>query len=118
MLLIGDSPRIPQSLLELMIRPKDHAKGLLVSHNWGDIIPYPIFRAYGFLGKPHVLPYQVPLKVGIVELLWQIRSVEKRDFLSKSKSTFFPMIAIIHNFVFIKKGWRNLGKFLDKYHMA
>ena len=55
----GDSPIIPQPLLEL-IRPNDHAKTLLVSHNWGDIIPYPIstiFRVYGFLGKPHVLPY-------------------------------------------------------------
>ena len=31
-LLRGDSPRILQLLLEL-IRPKDHAKGLLVSHN-------------------------------------------------------------------------------------
>ena len=72
MLLIGDSPRIPQPLLEL-IRPKDHAKGLMVSYNWGDIIPYVVsivFRFYGFLGKPHVLPYQVPLKVRIVEILW------------------------------------------------
>ena len=33
-LLRGDSPRIPQSLLEL-VKSKDHAKGLLVSHNWG-----------------------------------------------------------------------------------
>lgn len=71
MLLVGDNPRIPRPLLEL-IRPKDHAKGLMVSYNWGDIIPYAvstIFRVYGFLGKPHVLPYQVPLKIGIVELL-------------------------------------------------
>ena len=71
-LIRGDSPRIPRPLLE-SIRPNDHAKGLLVRHNWRDIIPYPIstiFRVYGFLGKPHVLPYQVPLKVGIAELLW------------------------------------------------
>ena len=39
LLLRGDSPRIPQAFLEL-IKPKDHAKGLLVIHNWGDIIPY------------------------------------------------------------------------------
>ena len=72
MLLVGDSPKIPQSLLEL-IRPKDHVKGLKVGHNWGYIIPYAvstILRVYGFLGKPHVLPYQLPLKVGISELLW------------------------------------------------
>ena len=71
-ILRGDSPRIPQSLLEL-IRPKDHAKALLVSHNWGDIILYNVFivvRVYGFLVKPHVLPFHVPLKIGIVELLW------------------------------------------------
>ena len=66
-LLVGDSPKIPQSLLEFII-PKDYAKGLKVSHNWGDIIPYAVstvFRVCGFLGKPYVLPYQVPLKVGI-----------------------------------------------------
>lgn len=34
LLLRGDNPRIPQALLEL-VRPKDHEKGLLVSHNWG-----------------------------------------------------------------------------------
>lgn len=52
-LLRGDSPRILQALLEL-VRPKDHAKGLLVSHNLGDIIPYnlsTIIRVYGFLGE-------------------------------------------------------------------
>ena len=32
LVLRGDNPRIPQALLELE-RPKDHAKGLLVSHN-------------------------------------------------------------------------------------
>lgn len=119
-LLVGDSPRIPQSLLEL-IRPKDHAKGFLVIHNWGDIIPYVVsvvFRVYGFLGKPHMLPYKVPLKVGISELLWKIISVKERDLLGKSKCTFFLMITIVHNFVFVKKGWRNLVRFLDKYQMA
>lgn len=72
LLLKGDSPRIPQPLVELII-PKEHAKVFLISHNWGDIIPYvfsTILRIYGFLGKPYVLPYQVPLKVGIVDLLW------------------------------------------------
>ena len=49
-LLRGDSPMIPQALLEL-VRPKDHAQGLLVSHNWGDILPYnvsTVIRVYGF----------------------------------------------------------------------
>jgi hypothetical protein len=120
LLLRGDSPRIPQPFLEL-IRPKDHAKGLLVNHNWGDIIPYVvsnIFRIYGFLGQPHVLPYQVTLKVGIAELLWRIGTIDERDLLGKSKATFFPMVTIVHDFVFVKKGWRSLGILLDKYQMA
>ena len=120
MLLVGDSPRIPQHLLEL-IRPKDHDKGLMLSHNWGDIIPYvvsTIFRVHGLLGKPHVLPYQVPLKVGIEELLWKIGSIDEIDLFGKSKVTFFPVVTLIHDFVFVKKGWRNLLKLLDRYQMA
>ena len=72
LVLRGDSPRIPQALLEL-VRPKDHAKGLLVSHNWGDIIPYnvsTVIRVCDFLGNPRVLSFHVPLKIGIAELLW------------------------------------------------
>ena len=53
LLLREDSPRIPQPLLEL-IKRKDYAKGLLVSHTWRDIIQYNVsmvIRVYGFLGK-------------------------------------------------------------------
>ena len=92
----GDSLRIPQSLLEL-IRPNDHAKGLLVSQNWGDIIPYNVsivIRVYGFLGKPHVLPFHVPLKIGIAELLWQIGIIDERDF--PKKGTFFLIVTCRH----------------------
>ena len=28
------------------------------------------------------------------------------------------MVTVVHDFVFVKKGWRSLGKFLDKYQMA
>ena len=118
LLLKGDSPRIPQALLEL-VRPKDHAKGLLVSHNWGDIIPYnvsTVIRVYGFLGKPHVLPFHVPLKLGIAELLWQIGSIDDREL--NRKGTFFPIVTVAHDFVFVRKGWKNLKLFLDKYDMA
>lgn len=85
LLLRGDIPIIPQSLLEL-IRPKDHAKVLLVSHNWGDIIPYNIstmIGVYHFWGKPHVLPFHVPLKIGIAGLLWYIGTIEERDMIGK-----------------------------------
>jgi hypothetical protein len=97
-----------------LIRPKDHAKGLKVSHNWGDIIPYSnstMFRVYGFLGKPHVFPYQVPSKVGIVGFLWQVGGLEENKLLGRSKGTFFPQIIVVHNFVFVKKVWRHLEFF-------
>ena len=87
----ADNPRIPQALLEL-VRPKDHAQGLLVSHNWGDIIPYnvsTIIKVYGFLGKPHVLPFHVPLKIGIVELLWKIGTIDEREL--PKNGTFFQL---------------------------
>ena len=54
-----------------LIRPMDNPHDLKVSHNWRDIIPYSIstvFKIYGFKGTPHVLPYQVSLKVGIAKL--------------------------------------------------
>ena len=71
-LLLSDNPRIPKALAGL-IRPLDNPIGLKVSHNWGDIIPYSVLiviQIYGFKGTPHILPYQVPLKVGVVEFLW------------------------------------------------
>ena len=36
-----DNPKIPKALMDL-IRPMDSSHDLKVSHNWGDIIPYPI----------------------------------------------------------------------------
>ena len=71
-LLVQDNPRIPPLLLQI-IMPKECPIGLLVSHNWVDIIPYSIstvIRVYGFQGCPHVLPFQVPLLVGVAEFLW------------------------------------------------
>ena len=56
-----------------LIRPMDKPHDLKVSHNWEDIIPYSVsivFRIYGYKGTPHVLPYQVPLKVGMAKILW------------------------------------------------
>lgn len=76
---LRDNPRIPKALMDF-IRPMDNPSGLKVSHNWADIIPYlvsTIFRVYGFQGTPHVLPYQVPLKVGIAEMLWKIGGLEE-----------------------------------------
>ncbi len=92
LLLKVDSPIIPQALLEL-VRPKCHAQGLSVSHNWGDINlnnVSTVIRVYGFLGKPHVLPFHVPLKLGIAELLWKIGTIDERK-LSR-KGTFFQFL--------------------------
>lgn len=64
-LILRDDPRIPKALMD-----KPH--NFIVSHNWGDIILYSVstvIRIYGFKGTPHVLPYQVPLKVGVAEFL-------------------------------------------------
>ena len=71
-LLLKDNPKIPKALLDF-IRPIDNPIGLKVFHNWVDIIPYPmstVVKVHGFQGTPHVLPYQVPIKVGIAEILW------------------------------------------------
>ena len=71
-LILRDNPKIPKVLVHL-VRPMDNPQNLKVSHNWGDIIPYSVstvIRIYGFKGRPHVLPYQVPLKVGVAKFLW------------------------------------------------
>lgn len=71
-LVFDQNPRIPLPLLQL-IRPVEYPSGKLVCHNWADIFPYPIstvFRVYGFQGSPHVLPFQVPYKLGVSEFLW------------------------------------------------
>ena len=71
-LLFKYNPRIPKALMHL-VRPMDEPHNMKVSHNWGDIIPYSVsivIRIYGYKGTPHVLPYQVPLKVGVTKFLW------------------------------------------------
>ena len=78
----------------------------MVSHNWGDIIPYPIsfvIRVYDFLGRPHVLSFYLPLKIGIVDLLWHIGTIEERDILGKGKDTFFLIVTVAHDFFFFKE---------------
>ena len=70
-LILRDNTRIPKVLMHL-VRPMENPHNLKVSHNWGDIIPYSVSTViiiYGFKGTPHVLPYQVPLKVGVAEFL-------------------------------------------------
>ena len=115
-----ENPRIPRALMNL-IRPMDNPHNLKVSHNWGDIIPYPVstvFQIYGYKGTPHVLPYQVPLKVGVAEILWQLGGLEESYLLKRSLGSIFPTCTVSHQFVITKGGWLFLYKFLDQYKMA
>ena len=63
-----------------------------------------------------MLPFHVPLKIGIAELLWQIGTIDEREL--PKKGTFFPIITMTHDFVFVRKGWKHLSFFLDRYNMA
>ncbi len=86
-LLLSDNPRIPKSLVGL-IMPLENLISLKVPHNWGDVIPYlvsTIMRIYYFRGTPHVLPYQVPLKVGVAKFLWQLGGLEETYLLKRSE---------------------------------
>ena len=103
------------------IRPMDNLTCLKVSHNWGDMIPYPILtiiRTYGFQGTPHVFPYHVPLKIGIAEILWQLGGLEETYLIKRGRGSFFPTCIVAHHFVITKGGWLFLYKLLDLYKMV
>ena len=51
-----------------------------------------------------MLPFHVPLKIGRVELLWQIRTIEERDMIGKGKGTFFVVVTLAHDLDFVRKG--------------
>lgn len=105
-LLFVENSRIPKALLEFP-RPKEFAEGIKIVHNWGDMYLYPIsivFRVYGFRGTPYLLPYQVPLKIGIAEVLRQIGGVQEAELTNRGKGTIFPTITMAHHFVITKGG--------------
>lgn len=97
-LLCQENPRIPKALLEF-IRPNEFAENIKIVHNWGGIILYPvstIFRVYGFRGTPYLLPYQVPLKIGIAEVLRQIGGLQEEELTNKGRGKIFPTITMAH----------------------
>lgn len=119
-LLCQENPRIPKVLLEF-IRLKEFAKSIKIVHNWGDIILYPIstiFRVYGFSGTQYFLPYQVPLKIGIAEIMRQIGGLQEVELTNKGRGTIFPTITMTHQFVVIKGGWLHFEKFLQPYRLS
>ena len=65
-----------------------------------------------------MLPFQVPLLVGVVEFLWQLGMIEDRELLGRGKGTLFPDVTSTHHFVFKKPRYRQLERFLNKYKMA
>ena len=77
-----------------------------------------MIRVYVFLGKQHLLPFHVPLKIEITEFLWKIETIEERDMIGKGESTFFLFVTVAHDFFFVRKGWKNLSLFLNRYHMV
>ena len=65
-----------------------------------------------------MLPFQVPLLVGVAKFLWQLGMIEDRELLGRGKGTLFPDVTSAHHFVFKKTRYRQLETFLNKYKMA
>ena len=65
-----------------------------------------------------MLPYQVPLKVGVAEILWQLGGLEESYLLKRSLGSIFPTCTMVHQFVITKGGWIFLYKILDQYKMV
>ena len=38
--------------------------------------------------------------------------------IGKGKGTFFSVVTLAHDFVFVRKEWRHLNLFLNKYNMV
>lgn len=111
--------RIPKALHDLL-RPKDRRLELRVDHNWGDVIPYlsyTILRVYGFTISHHLFPRCVPKRIGFLEVMWQLGSVENKHLKDQGKGTFFPSYTCFSNFVMIKGGWNNINNILKTFHM-
>ena len=117
--LMVNMPRIPEDLHDFL-QPKARRLELKVCHNWGDIIPYPvstILRVYGFQGTPHILPYNVPSRMGFVEVLWQLGCIHEDNLTGKGKGTLFPDYTVVSDFVFSKGGWVHFDQFFINYHL-
>lgn len=70
--LMVDVPRIPKELDDFL-RPAERWPDLNISHNWGDVIPYNnciVLRVFGTQFTPHILPREVPLRIGFLQVMW------------------------------------------------
>lgn len=92
-----------------------------IEHNWGDIIPYPVstvIKVYGFPGQPNVLPFNVPLRLGFAEVLWQIGCIHDKELKGRGKGTIFPNYIVIPYFVIIKGGYVCFDELFAPYHLG
>jgi hypothetical protein len=102
------------------LRLKERKPKLKICHNWGDIIPYlvsTVIRVSSFQGTPHIFPYNVPPRLGLAEVLWQIGCIQDDNLTGKGKGTFFPDFIVIYNFVIAKDGWTYFEKYFEVYHL-
>ena len=65
-----------------------------------------------------MLPYQVPLKVGIAVMLWKIGGLEEAELTGRSRRSIFPSCIVYHQFIITKGGWLFLYKVLEPYKIA
>lgn len=87
----------------------------------GDIIPYPvstIIRVYGFPSEPHILPFNVPLRLDFGEVMWQIGCIHVKELKGRGKGTIFPDYTVIPYFIIIKGGYVHFDKLFAPYHLG
>ena len=58
-----------------------------------------------------MLPYQVPLKVGVAKILWQLGVLEDKELHSKGKGTMLLDFTSAHHFFLTKGGYRHIEIF-------
>lgn len=113
-------PRIPKELHDF-VRPKERLPLARIEHNWGDFMPYSVstvIRIYGFSRQPHVLPFNIPMRMGFTKVMWQIWCIQDKDLKGRGKGTIFPNYTIIPYFVILKGGYEHFDKFFAPYHLG
>lgn len=113
-------PGIPMQLHNF-VRPKERLPLMKIEHNWVDIISYPIstiIKVYGFLGQPHVLPYNVPLRLGFAKVLWQVGCIHDKEIKGRGKGTIFPNYTFIPYFAIMKWRYVHFDKLFAPYHLG
>lgn len=73
------------------------------------------YKIVWFRGQPHVLPFNGPLRLGFVEVMWQLDYIDEDDLTKRGKGTFFPDYTIVPYFVVLKGGWVHFEKVLSPY---